>query len=68
MLMMLLIGWVAVLPAVVVTGLYLGGRRRDRRAPESVDFEAITAFAVKGRRTESPREPAPLIGARSGGY
>jgi hypothetical protein len=67
MLLMMLTGWLLGLPAVVIGGLYVTNRHRDDVAPQSLDLDAIAAFAV---RAERPRERAPLAGAgaRSAGY
>jgi hypothetical protein len=68
MLVMLLIGWLAVLPAVVVAGLYVVSRRGDRRAPQAVDLDQVIAFVTRSQRSEPVRETSPRVGAHPVSY
>jgi hypothetical protein len=74
MLFMLLIGWIVLLPALVVAGLYIGstvlGRRRaalnvyedlfaDESAVQTEDVPAVTPEAITGPLASSPEHRTP---------
>jgi hypothetical protein len=74
MLLMLLIGWIVLLPAIVVAGLYVGssvlGRRRtalgvyedvfaDEQTSET-DVPAVTPEAITGPLASAPDRRGPV--------
>ena len=80
MLLMLLIGWIVLLPAVVVVGLYVSSSVLGRRRPapgayedlfedEQIlepEFPAVTTESITGplASPKAPASAAPPVGAR----